>query len=92
MRSACAARASPKSRIFTSPFHETMMLGGVTSRWTIPSGVPSASVRVWAKSSPRQTWRPTSATKAGDSCSLGLSMRRFSSQAMSIPSTGSITR
>ena len=69
-----------------------MMLGGVTSRWTIPSGVPSASASVCAKSSARQTWRPTSATKATGSCSFGLSIRRRSSQAMSMPSTGSITR
>ena len=31
-------------------------------------------------------------TNDGDSCSFGFSIRRFSSQAMSMPSTGSITR
>jgi len=42
-----AARAIPKSRIFTAPVYATMMFVGETSRWTIPSGL-SPILRVWA--------------------------------------------
>jgi len=82
--------ASPKSSNFTVPFQAAMMLGGVTSRWTIPRGFPSASVSVWAKSRPRQAWRPTSATKVVGRCSRRRSICRRS-HPMSIPSTGSMT-
>ena len=90
-RSASTARAMPKSTTFTVPFQVTMMLGGVTSRWTMPSGLPSGPVSVCAKSSPRQAWRPISATNAGGGTSRRLSSRRRSSQPMSKPSTGSMT-
>ena len=37
----------PKSDSFTSPFHDSRMLGGLTSRWTIASARLSSSRRSW---------------------------------------------
>ena len=49
------ALAMPKSQSLTSPFHEQMTFEGETSRWTMQSGRPAASTRLWAAWSPSAT-------------------------------------
>jgi hypothetical protein len=40
-RSFMVARAIPKSSSFTPPVRSNITLDGLTSRWTIPSGLPA---------------------------------------------------
>ena len=80
----------PKSVSFTSPCSLSSTLWGLTSRWTMPSGLPSR-VWAWAKFSARQTSAPTYSDTSGGSGNSALRMRVmiwFRSQ----PSTSSSTR
>ena len=43
-----AAFAMPKSMSFTSPSKDTMMFCGLTSRWTMETGLPPSSLRACA--------------------------------------------
>ena len=44
-RRASRERATPKSVSFTSPSNDSRTFAGLTSRWTMPSGRSSGSVR-----------------------------------------------